>query len=234
MIVQYKGENIASLTDWKEKVFVGKKAKHWDKGRSAYSLADFVMNKNGIKKINEYVDTVIGAKAIFEIAEPEYQVRFDRYGQGREHDLALWGKTSKGKSLFVSVEAKVDESFNGTVLDAYIKAKAKELNGERTNALNRIERLLQQHFLKISKNDFNLRYQLFYATAGTLCVKADMHVLLILVFKTDSYKKDKGRLNKLDFQKFIKRIDAIEIEKDTYKVTIQNQELNIVYKEIGY
>src|SRR5690554_4499967 len=234
MKVEFKSKNITSLTDWKEKVFVGKKDKHWAVGRSAYSLADFVMNKNGFKKINEYVDAVIGTKAIFEKAEPEYQVRFDRYGQGREHDLVLWGKTKEGKSLFVSVEAKVDESFNATVLDAYIKAKARELNGERTNAPNRIERLLQQHIPKISKSDFNLRYQLFYATSGTLCVESDIHVLLILVFKTDSYKKDMGKLNKSDFENFVKRIDAVEIENDIYKATIQNQELNIVYKEIEY
>ncbi|MFP3366916.1 hypothetical protein R0J93_25060, partial [Pseudoalteromonas sp. SIMBA_148] len=68
MKVEFKSNNITSLTDWKENVFVGKKDKHWAVGRGSYSLAVFVMNKNGFKKRNEYVNAVIGTKAIFEKA----------------------------------------------------------------------------------------------------------------------------------------------------------------------
>ena len=36
-----------------------------------------------------------------EVAYPEFQARFDAHGQGREHDLAIFGKTESGKKIFI-------------------------------------------------------------------------------------------------------------------------------------
>ena len=44
--IRVKNKEISSLKDW-ENAFNG--GKLWKKGRSAYSLADFMLNRNGIK-----------------------------------------------------------------------------------------------------------------------------------------------------------------------------------------
>ena len=48
--IRVKNKEISSLKDW-ENAFNG--GKLWKKGRSAYSLADFMLNRNGIKTITE-------------------------------------------------------------------------------------------------------------------------------------------------------------------------------------
>ena len=46
MIIEYKGNAINNILDWEKYIFTDtKKAKHWKVGRSAYSLADFIMHK---------------------------------------------------------------------------------------------------------------------------------------------------------------------------------------------
>jgi hypothetical protein len=231
MKVEFKGNTITNLIEWERFVFSGKKAKHWKEGRSAFSLADFVINKNGKQKISELVADQIGENYTLDIAKPEFEARFDKYGHGREHDLGIFGKTESGKKIFVGVEAKVDESFGDTIASAYHKVKAKELNDLPTNAPKRIEKLLNFNFKSIKASDFNLRYQLLFSTAGTLCMDADIHILLILVFKTKDYDNKKGVVNYKDLQAFLKKIEAVKIVENTYQVNINNKDLTIIYKE---
>ena len=62
----------------------------------------------------------------------EYEQKFDDFrGRGRIHDLGIFGQTESGKSLFVGVEAKVDEPFGPFVHDAYLSAKAKRWRQRR-------------------------------------------------------------------------------------------------------
>lgn len=178
------------------------------------------------------VATAVGEEIDFEIARPEFEARFDNYRHGREHDLAIWGTSKTGKKIFVGLEAKVDESFDKTIGSAYFKAKARELNGENTNAPRRIEELLKLNFTDIKEADFLYRYQLLFSTAGTLCIDAEMHVLLILIFKTDKYNSIKGAKNLTDLRKFLKRINAEEIKSDVFKATISGKDLSIIYKEV--
>ena len=51
--IRVKNKEISSLKDW-ENAFNG--GKLWKKGRSAYLLADFMLNRNGIKTITEILD----------------------------------------------------------------------------------------------------------------------------------------------------------------------------------
>lgn len=231
MKVEYNESAIANLTEWEHFVFSGKKAKHWKEGRSAFSLADFIINKNGEQKISELVADQIGENFTLDLAKPEFEARFDKYGHGREHDLAIFGETATGKKIFVGVEAKVDESFGDTIASAYHKAKAKELNDLPTNAPRRIEKLLNFNFKSIKASDFNLRYQLLFSTAGTLCIDADIHILLILVFKTKDYDSKKGAVNYKDLQIFFKKTEAVKVADNTYQLNINNKDLKIIYKE---
>jgi len=232
MRIEFKGNTISNLEEWKNLVFSGKKARHWQEGRSAFSLADFITNNNGEQKIIELLAAQINGNFTLDLGHPEYEVSFDKYGHGREHDLGVFGKTDTGKKIFIGIEAKVDESFGDTIASAYHKAKAKELNEESTNAPKRIEELLKFNFKTIKQSDFKLRYQLLYSTAGTLCIEADIHILLILVFKTEDYNTKKGAKNYKDLQAFLKRIEANKIDINTYKLKMNNKVLTVIYNEV--
>ncbi len=234
MQIEYKGQKIQSIQNWERFVFSGKKKKHWKPGRSAYSLAGFILNNSGQVFLKNLISSCFAEEFELEKAYPEYEARFDKYGKGREHDLAIFGKTNSGKKLFIGVEAKVDESFGDTIATAYHNAKSKELNKEKTNAPKRIEDLLNFNFKKINKKSFGLRYQLLFSTAGTLCVDADIHVLLVLVFKTPSYDNLKGQANKREFSEFMKNIKASTIAENHFKATLDGKELIILYKEINF
>ena len=131
MKIEYKGTPVRSIIDWEKIVFKSEnKKKHWESGRSDYSLADFILNKNGVELIKSEVVEVLKEDVIFDVAYPEYEVRFDNFGKGREHDLGIYGETDSGKTVFIGLEAKVDEAFGDTISTAYLNAKIKELNGE--------------------------------------------------------------------------------------------------------
>ena len=232
MRIEYRGNVITNLSEWRDFVYVGKKAKDWIDGRSSPSLVEFIINNNGEQKIIELVYPQIKENFTLDVAYPEYEVSFDEYDNGREHDLGIYGKTESGRKIFIGVEAKVDESFGGTVASAYLTGKAKELNGENTNAPIRIEELLKFNFKAIKASDFKLPYQLFYSTAGTLCIDADIHILLILVFKTDDYNDKKGDKNYKNLQAFLKRTEAIKIADNTYELNTNNKVLSIIYEEV--
>ena len=86
--------------------------------------------------------------------------------------------------------------------------------GEATNAPARIEDLLRRNFHNIDPSVFDLRYQLLYATAGTVAVDRDLCVLLILVFKTHLYDELKALDNYRDYLQFIALADSSEILTD--------------------
>jgi len=235
MKIIYKNKEITSCDDWRDTIFLKtNKAKHWKKGRSAYSLADFIMNENGEEIIKNKVADILSEKITFNEAFPEYEVRFDKFGHGREHDLGIFGTTESGKSVFIGLEAKVDETFGDKISDAYIKAKVKELNKEATNAPERIENLLTKHFKKITKSIFDLPYQLLFSTVGTISEKADIHILFVIVFETKSYNIEKGKSNYKDYVKFFNKLDAKELKskEKAYKVNIDGKELISVYMSI--
>ena len=223
-----KGNLISSLTDWAK--LYESSPHQWKKHRSAYSVADFVINHNGAESFKSRISEALCERVELERAVPEFEVRFDQFGQGRVHDLAIYGNTYSGKSLFVGVEAKVDEPFGLTVRDAYLSAKAKQIAGEKTNAPDRIEKLLKQHFTRPNPSMFDVRYQLLYATAGTLAVGADISILYVVVFRTPLYNETTGKENYRDYVDFLSKVNARSVKlssKDAlaYKLFLQEKEL---------
>ncbi len=234
MKIEYRNTEIKTMDDWQKAAFgSGKKGRHWKENRSAYSLADFILNRNGAAELESMLSNVLNTKVTLEKAEPEFEVRFDEFGHGREHDLAIWGKTESKQSIFIGLEAKVDEPFGDTVATVYQRAKVKELNGNNTNAPERIENLLKVNLKEVKEEDFTLRYQMLYSTVGTQS-DLDLDVLLILVFKTKEYDFEKGCDNKKDFYTFIRRIEATHLGYDTYKATIKGKGLTIMYREVSF
>ena len=116
MIQDKNGKAINTMENWAEIYASGNKAKHWKEGRSAYSIADYVINHNGLEKIQSRVKDVLQKEIKIERVIPEVEITFDKYGQGRVHDLGIYGKNN---SIFIGVEAKVDEPFGNLIIDTY-------------------------------------------------------------------------------------------------------------------
>ena len=192
------GEPLRSLAEWQ----AVHKPEHWKPGRSAHSVADFIANRNGARRLSQRVSEVLGESVKFHKIIPEHKVKFDQYRNPRVHDLGIYGETESGKSLFVGVEAKVDEPFGNYVSEEWRKA-------DTPSKRNRISQLCDrfQDGPGISEYD-EIRYQLMHGAAGTVEAGADVSVLYIAVFVTDDYDPAKGEANFQDYQTFLNRAGA--------------------------
>lgn len=208
-IEDVSGKVLRNIDDWAKLYETPQISHQWKKGRSAYSIAEFILNRDGLEHIGGRASEVLGTALTIEKAVPEFEVRFDEYGRGRVHDVGIYAKTQDGETVFIGVEAKVDESFGGAVLDSYLDAKAKQICGVATNAPQRIEKLLSRHFFEPSRGMFDIRYQLLYATIGTIAVRADYSILYVLVFRTDLYNETKSAENYRDYVYFMEKVGAV-------------------------
>lgn len=244
-ISKEKTEEIKSFKDWErffKKVDSDGKT-HWKEGRSASSLAKFIMDNENSGE-NDLISFLspISEDIHLDYAIPEYEVKFDNYsGNGRKHDLGIFG-TADGKPLFVGIEAKVDEEFGPTIAKQFIKAMAKRWNGKATNAPERVGNLIKRFFpTEIKEKHANLRYQLFTAIAGTLDVEKDLggnkichRVFLVIEFDTGSknFDKKKAESNHKDYDDFIKAIKEEWKENDNTSIFIDGKRIDCIYKTI--
>jgi hypothetical protein len=220
------GEKIDSMEAWAKLYESPRSAHQWKEYRSAYSVAEFILNRNGGAAIQARVGQALGEAVELDRAIPEMEVRFDQYGRGRMHDLGIFGRTASGKSLFVGVEAKVDEPFGALTREAYLGAKARQIAGESTNAPERIDQLLKLHFQAPDPSMFEVRYQLLYATAGTLAAAADISVLYIIVFKTPLYSETVAAENYRDYACFMSKAGAAPLKLPSKEATAHTLQLN--------
>ena len=244
MIQDKDGKAIKTMRDWKKIYDSPQKKKHWKKGRSAHSIAEYILNRNGIDKIRQRLEEIYQQDIYFQKAVPELEITFDKYGKGRVHDLGIEGVGQFDSTLFVGVESKVDETFGDIISKVYLDAKARQIGGESTKAPERIEELLGLHFGKPDRHVFNLRYQLLYATAGTTEAtvgttetKFNKSVLYILVFKTDLYDDLKGIDNFRDYITFLNALNAEEFEcsrqdSRVHRLSVGDKELISIYEQV--
>jgi len=233
MIQDKDGKAIKTMVDWSNCL----REEHWKEGRSAYSIAEYILNLNGFDKIRQRLEEIYKQDIYFQKAVPEVVITFDKYGKGRVHDLVIEGVTQSDSTLFVGVEAKVDESFGNMIADVYLDAKARQIGNKPTKAPERIEDLLSLHFKEPDRHVFNLRYQLLYATQGTIAAGADKSVLYILVFKTDLYDDLKGIENFRDYITFLNALNAEELEcsrsdSRVHRLSIGDKELISIYEQV--
>ncbi len=234
-VIGIGGEKIDSMEAWAGLYASPRSSHQWKEYRSAYSVAEFILNRNGAGALQARVGEALGEPVEFDRAVPEMEVRFDQFGRGRMHDLGILGRTASGKSLFVGVEAKVDEPFGVPVRDAYLEAKARQIAGKSTNAPERIEQLLKLHFHEADPSMFEVRYQLLYATAGTLAASADTSVLYVVVFKTPAYSETIAADNYRDYAQFMAKTGARSIklpnkEATAHKLVLGGKELLCLYE----
>ena len=224
------GTEIVDLEQWSRLYDTPRERRKWKEHRSAYSVAEFILNHAGGMHLQARVCDVLGESVTFERAVPEYEQRFDEFGKGRVHDLAIFGTTLTGQSVFVGLEGKVDEPFGEPVNEIYLKAKAKQIAGKPTNAPERIERLLALHFSKPDVLMIDVRYQLLYATVGTLAVEADISVLYVMVFRTSLYNEKIGADNYRDYINFMAAVGGqrLNLEDDgaiAHEITLEGKRL---------
>jgi len=229
------GNIIQSMEDWATIYTSGNKAKQWKEGRSAYSIADFVINHHGLEKIKSRVEEIIQDQIEIDIVIPENEIMFDSFRPGRVHDLGIY---SKGP-VFIGVESKVDEPFGPSISDAYLDSISKAIGGSRTNKPERIEKLLKDQFKKPDRSLFNLRYQLLYAVAGTRAAGRKKSILYTIVFKTDQYDDLKGVENFRDYLNFLQAVNAKEdpvSQPDSlvHRFYLRRKELISIYEQLKW
>ena len=228
----YTKKEIRTLPDWKNSVSVIQ----WTEGRSAFSLAYYFCEKKKkahvlINKMLEYVSEKekISPKLTINkaVAEIEHHSKFDNYGKGRMQDLAIWENGVGKMRYFIGIEAKVDEPFNSQTI------------GEAKNdKKDRVEDLIERYLPNRNEKGIDeMRYQLLYYLAGSVCENSDLILMPILVFKTESYNDNRGDNNKKDFEKFFggngmkfkyKKIKDFEV----YYGTVEDKSVYVFYAEI--
>ena len=211
-IIDSRGQQISNLTEWRSRIFDGtSKEKDWKKGRSAYSLAEFIVNRNGASYLEKRMSSVLSQHVELEQATPEYLAKFDCYpGNPSNLDLGINGHVERlalMASLFAGVEVKVDETFASTVRSRYSSAMKTRAAGLNTNAPERMQGLLSRYFSAQGSPDSSrfadTRYQLLTGSAGTVAAPGEVSVFYILVFRTSMYDERKGLRNKQDYESFV-------------------------------
>lgn len=239
------GKIITSLSTWKDAFIEVDNPKHWKPGRSAHSLAlhftrPSINGSKGIDVLSEYLGYLGFKNVLFDYAEIEHESRFDTFrGNGRIQDLMIWAK-SENHPLAICIEAKVDETFDKNVPDAY-QLKEKELK-ERPNskALQRLINICEHFYEGTQISDLkHIRYQLLYYLAGSIteAQKIDgVAFMPVFVYHTDSYNNQNGYNNKKDYETFIKSLNFSSIRvNDTiqmYKNKIDGVDVYSAYIEI--
>ena len=204
-VIDSRGNELATLEQWSKTV----RRSHWKQGRSSYSLADFILNRKGAAHLESRLSPVLSQPVSLEQGTPEYAARFDRYGRPARLDLGVTGRTGSGESLFVGLEAKVDEPFGSeTVCQRYQEATQTLKSSSRSKAAARVEELLSRYFADdadpCESRFAGVGYQLLTATAGAVAVEADVSVFYVAVFRTLDYDEDQGRKNQVDYDNFMR------------------------------
>lgn len=258
MIIKNKlGRILSDLQSWEEGFIEVDDKIHWKEGYSAYSLADFMLRHDGENWLKEHVKALFNvSKVEFDYAEIEHASRFDSYRGPRMQDLAIWGRTERG-TIFIAIEAKVLESFDETLEEAYIAAQEYlKTKNPRSKKVARIEELISHFYpsyTPLSHEIAGLRYQLFHYVWSSLNEgetfsesknnfkkrnHADFVFTPILVFKTSHTLRDdpQGRIqekNKTDFMKFCEA-PIFHVTNDyTYSFSVGSQTVISSYNEIS-
>lgn len=214
-----KGHIIKDLDSWEKAFLAVDEPKHWKEGRSAFSLAKYICERDGESEIRKLLlDAGIPNPKLIE-AEIEHESKFDRNGgRGRMQDLHMVYDSTKGP-IVVEIEAKVDESFNSSIDEAYSMAVQYTKDHPTSKRTHRIKELVKKIYgLECLDEVKDLRYQLLYYLAGTYSEakmkNAKIAFMPVLVFHTEGYNETIGGWNRQDYLEFI--------EKTGFKTVLKN------------
>ena len=218
---------ITTVEEWYQFAPPKAKGKHWKDGRSAKSLAQFMTDKNQVKKLEDIlVELKYGTNGVISCT-PEANTVLPCKGNGRNHDLLMIGE-----DFVVGIEAKVSESFGEEISTELIEAS--------DNKKGRIDKLANELFgCKINeiKDGLELRYQLLTVVYGTLREAENNQkskaLFLVVVFTDGLTSEDENAVNRNndDFKNFCKCINLSEeggtICKSNVALTIKKVEISL-------
>lgn len=211
-------EPITTVADW-ERLAPPKSRDQWVEGRSAYELAQAWCG-SGMPAMPEVVRALLDSRdetrgLDLEVAYAEHRIPFDSLGgEPRNADLAFVGLAGLRK-VAVTVEAKADEAFGGTVGATIAAGLERGIKNPTSNAVRRVEGLVQA-LLRPWKKGLpgveELRYQLLTAVAGTLAYAesqgAPIAVFIVHEFVTDRTDDARHSRNAADFGAFLQRVSG--------------------------
>lgn len=218
---------ITTVEEWYQFAPPKAKGKHWKDGRSAKSLAQFMTDKNQVKKLEDIlVELKYNTNGVISCT-PEANTVLPCKGNGRNHDLLMIGE-----DFVVGIEAKVSESFGEEISTELIEAS--------DNKKNRIDTLANELFgCKINevKDGLELRYQLLTGVYGTLREAENNKKLkalfLVIVFTDGITREDENAVNRNndDFKNFCQQIglsaEGGTICKSNIALTIKKVEISL-------
>ena len=222
-----KNNIITTVEEWYQFAPPKAKGKHWKDGRSAKSLAQFMTDKNQVKKLEDIlVELKYDTNGVISCT-PEANTVLPCKGNGRNHDLLMIGE-----DFVVGIEAKVSEPFGEEISTELIEAS--------DNKKNRIYTLANELFgCKINevKDGLELRYQLLTGVYGTLREakknKKSKALFLVIVFTDGITREDENAVNRNndDFKNFCQQIglsaEGGTICKSNVDLTIKKVEISL-------
>lgn len=200
-----KNVEIKSVEQWEKFAPPMDEKKQWKDGRSAKSLAQFMMDKNCCVILDSLFKE-LGYNTRKEInCTPEANTPLPGQGNGRNHDLLMIGE-----DFVAGIEAKVTESFGNTI--------QKEAKGASENKQYRIDSLVKDLFnCEVNEDIEDLRYQLLTGAVGTLFEairnQKSKALFLIIVFTNAITEKDKRSVERNN-EDFIKFCSCLGLGKD--------------------
>ena len=217
---------ITTVEEWYQFAPPKAKGKHWKDGRSAKSLAQFMTDKNQVKKLEDIlVELEYNTKGVISCT-PEANTVLPCKGNGRNHDLLMIGE-----DFVVGIEAKVSEPFSEEISTELIEAS--------DNKKGRIDKLANELFgCKINevKDGLELRYHLLTGVYGTLLEAENNQkskaLFLVVVFTDGLTSEDENAVNRNndDFKNFCQQI-GLSAEGGT--ICKSNVDLTIMKVEIS-
>lgn len=220
-----KTDIIKTVDDWKQFAPPKDKDKHWKKGRSAMSLAEFMTDTERVAELEQELKELGYDTSECIQCTPEAITKLPGKGNGRNHDMLMIGK-----DFVVGIEAKVTEPFGESI--------AKEQKGASENKLYRIDSLAKDLFgCEVNEDYEDLKYQLLTGVMGTLieAVKNSKSkaLFLVIVFTdgiTAQGRKAKNN-NDNDYSEFCKYLGLEEnggtITKLNINLTIKKIEVSL-------
>lgn len=229
-----KNKNYTSLNtleEWKKGFIEVDEERHWEEGRSAERLANDFSKGNpssGEKSLRQMLSLFLNSDdVVWKEAYIEHGSVFDSYSRPRMQDLAIWAEVN-GKTIFIGVEAKVDEPF-GSKSVAQQKKYVEGLiaDGVSTEAHNRLKELCSDFIPTINPKDYRkIRYQLLYYLAGSFRENAEIVFMPVFAYVSNKYDPKKGEKNYKDYVKFMELLGFEKVSgdvpgmKSAYKKTI--------------
>lgn len=206
-----KGDRLLTTIDEWHRFAPPKRRIHWKTWRSAKENARaWIAAKPGIQP--DIAQVLANCPDVGPVrrwsAEPEARIAIDSFpGEQPNIDLLLVAEDDHG-SVVVAIEAKADECFGKLLADQYQDARAAPALNPRSNAVARIEALLERFDVETHQRPMpRLRYQLFTATAAVLAEaerrSSDRAVLIAHEFVTPLTDPGKRERNAADLHRFL-------------------------------